>query len=156
MDTIAQDVDGFKLWYSGGGSSRYGVDTLVDRELRELVVDVRRVNDRLMCIKQVVGGWNVHVISAYAPQVGLDEEVKRNKGGTSLLDFAKAFALVIANSCFHKREEHLVTFHSMVAKTQIDYLLLIKCDIGLCSDYKVIPSENIVAQHRHLVMDFGD
>ncbi|XP_070039239.1 uncharacterized protein [Nicotiana tomentosiformis] len=48
----------------------------------------------------------------------------RNGGGTSLLDCAKAFDLVIANSCFPKREEQLVTFQSSLAKTQIDYLLL--------------------------------
>nr|XP_009798624.1 PREDICTED: craniofacial development protein 2-like [Nicotiana sylvestris]XP_016485795.1 PREDICTED: craniofacial development protein 2-like [Nicotiana tabacum] len=35
---------------------------------------------------------------------------ERNGGRTSLLDFAKAFRLVIANSIFPKREEHLVTF----------------------------------------------
>lgn len=34
----------------------------------------------------------------------------RNDGGTSLLEFAKAFDLVIAYSSFHKKEEHLVTF----------------------------------------------
>nr|XP_016457405.1 PREDICTED: uncharacterized protein LOC107781244 [Nicotiana tabacum] len=32
---------------------------------------------------------------------------ERNGGGTTLLDFAKAFDLVIANSSFPKREEHL-------------------------------------------------
>ncbi|XP_070043032.1 uncharacterized protein [Nicotiana tomentosiformis] len=32
---------------------------------------------------------------------------ERNGGGTSLLDFAKAFGLVIANFTFPKREEHL-------------------------------------------------
>nr|XP_009784721.1 PREDICTED: craniofacial development protein 2-like [Nicotiana sylvestris] len=42
-----------------------------------MVVDVRRVNDRLMTIGLVVGGVTFNVISAYAPQVGLGEEVKR-------------------------------------------------------------------------------
>ncbi|XP_075080919.1 uncharacterized protein LOC107798709 [Nicotiana tabacum] len=117
-------------------------------------------------------------MSAYAPQVGLDEEVKRhfwedfdkivrgishteklfiggdfnghigvtsggyddvhggfgfgvrNGGSTSLLDFAKAFDLVIANSSFPKKEEHLVTFQNSVARTHIDYLLLRKSDKG--------------------------
>ncbi|XP_059292599.1 uncharacterized protein LOC132046074, partial [Lycium ferocissimum] len=32
----------------------------------------------------------------------------RNEGGAAFLDFAKAFDLVIANSSFQKREEHLV------------------------------------------------
>ncbi|XP_019231734.1 PREDICTED: craniofacial development protein 2-like [Nicotiana attenuata] len=129
-----------------------GVGILVDRDLKELVVEVRRVNDRLMSIKLVVGGFTVNVISAYAPQVGLDKEVKkqflddldemvrsiphtkklfiggdlnghigasargyddvpgrfdfadRNEERNSLLDFARAFDLVIANSSIPKRE----------------------------------------------------
>nr|XP_009786819.1 PREDICTED: uncharacterized protein LOC104234882 [Nicotiana sylvestris] len=100
-----------------------------------------------MAIKVVVGGSTLNVISTYAPQTGLDEEVKsevhggfgfgdRNGGGTSLLDLARAFELVIVNSMFPKREEHLVTFWSMVAKTQIDYLLLRRRDRGLCEDCK--------------------
>uniref|UniRef100_A0A1S3ZUT0 Craniofacial development protein 2-like n=1 Tax=Nicotiana tabacum TaxID=4097 RepID=A0A1S3ZUT0_TOBAC len=163
-----------------------GVGILVDRELKESVVEVRRVNDRLMVIKVLVGGSSLNAISAYAPQTGLDEEVKRrfwealdedfnghigsstggngevhggfgfgdrNGGVTSLLDFARAFELVIVNSVFPKREEHLVTFQSMVAKTQINYLLLRRCDRGLCENCKVIPSENLATQHRLLVID---
>ncbi|XP_070032079.1 uncharacterized protein [Nicotiana tomentosiformis] len=132
-----------------------------------------------MIIKLVVGECTLNVVSAYAPHVGLDEEVKRhfsegldeivrrvppteklfirgdfnghigstaggygevhggfgfgekNGGGTSLLDFAKAFGLVIVNSSFPKRERHLVTFQNTVAKTQIDYLLLRRGDRGL-------------------------
>ncbi|XP_009791980.1 uncharacterized protein [Nicotiana sylvestris] len=34
----------------------------------------------------------------------------KNAGGTSLLDFTRAFELVIANSSFPKREEHSVIF----------------------------------------------
>ncbi|XP_070008391.1 uncharacterized protein [Nicotiana sylvestris] len=156
-----------------------------------------------MTIKVVVGGSTLNVISAYASQTGLDEEVKRclwealdemvrgippteklfiggdfnghigssvggygevhggfgfgdkNGGGTSLLDFARAFELVIVNSMFPKREEHLVTFRSMVVKTQFDYILLRRCDRGLFEDFKVIPSENLATQHRLLVMDVG-
>nr|XP_016497502.1 PREDICTED: uncharacterized protein LOC107816320 [Nicotiana tabacum] len=77
----------------------------------------------------------------------------RNGGGTSLLDFARAFELVIVKSMFPKREEHLVTFRSMMAKTQIDYPLLRSCDRGLCEDCKVIPSENLATQYSLLVMD---
>uniref|UniRef100_A0A1U7X3L9 Craniofacial development protein 2-like n=1 Tax=Nicotiana sylvestris TaxID=4096 RepID=A0A1U7X3L9_NICSY len=139
-----------------------------------------------MTIKLVVGECTLNVISTYAPQSGLDEEIKscfwegldeivhsippakrlfiegdfnghigssaggytevhdgfgfgeRNGGGTSLLDFAKAFELVIANSSFPKWEEHLVTFKSSVARTLIDYLLLRRCDRRLCEDCKVI------------------
>nr|XP_009594785.1 craniofacial development protein 2-like [Nicotiana tomentosiformis] len=143
------------LWTRRG---KNGVSFFVDRDLCELMVDIRRVNDKLMCIKLGFGGSTLNVISAYAPQVGLDEEVKRhfweeldesvrgipyiekifiggdfnsdnwamslgyddvhggfgfgfiNGGGTSLLEFAKEFELVIANSSFPKKEDHLVTF----------------------------------------------
>ncbi|XP_019238971.1 PREDICTED: craniofacial development protein 2-like [Nicotiana attenuata] len=78
-----------------------------------------------------------------------------NGGGTSLLDFAKAFGLVIENSTFPKRDEHLVTFRNAVAKTQIDYLLLRRCDRGLCKDCKAIRREILAMQHRLLVMDIG-
>ncbi|XP_019231484.1 PREDICTED: uncharacterized protein LOC109212310 [Nicotiana attenuata] len=56
---------------------------------------------------------------------------------------------------FPKREEHLVTFQSTVAKTQIDYLLLGRCDRSLCKDYKVIPGETLATQHKFLVIDVG-
>ncbi|XP_070040162.1 uncharacterized protein [Nicotiana tomentosiformis] len=148
-------------------------------------------------------GVHLNVVSAYAPHVGLDEEVKRrfweglneivrqvppaeklfirgdfnghigltvggygevhggfgfgerNGGGTSLLDFAKSFGLVIANSNFPKREGHLVTFQNVTAKTQIDYLLLRRCDRELFKDCKVIPGEILTTQHMLLVMDVG-
>ncbi|XP_075098912.1 uncharacterized protein LOC142175811 [Nicotiana tabacum] len=68
-------------------------------------------------------------------------------------DFARAFDLVIANSSFPKNREHLVTFRSSVAETWIDYEICRKSDRGLCTDCKVIPSENLSTLHRLLVMD---
>ncbi|PHT58230.1 hypothetical protein CQW23_00593 [Capsicum baccatum] len=53
-----------------------GVGILVDEELREQVVEVKWVNDRLMPIKLVIGESTLNVISAYALQTGLDEEEK--------------------------------------------------------------------------------
>nr|XP_016449976.1 PREDICTED: uncharacterized protein LOC107774834 [Nicotiana tabacum] len=74
----AQDADGFKLWYSGREKGKNAIGILVDRELRELVGEVRRVTDRLMAIKLGVGESTLNVSSAYAPQVGLNEEIKRH------------------------------------------------------------------------------
>ncbi|XP_009784276.2 uncharacterized protein [Nicotiana sylvestris] len=73
----AQDVDGFKLWYSGHVRCKNGVGILVDSDLRKLVVEVKRVSDRLIGIKLVVRVFTLNVISAYTPQMGLDEDVKR-------------------------------------------------------------------------------
>ncbi|XP_047264199.1 uncharacterized protein LOC124896638 [Capsicum annuum] len=78
-----------------------------------------------------------------------------NDKGAALLEFARAFGLVVVNSSFSKKKEHLVTFRSRVAKTQIDFLLLRKEVRALCKDCKVTPSENVATQHRLLVMDLA-
>lgn len=77
VGTKAQDIDRFKLWYSSGSKDIHGVGILVDKDLREYVVEVRRINTRMMPIKLVLGKHVVSVVSAYAPQVSLDEEVKK-------------------------------------------------------------------------------
>ncbi|XP_070050638.1 uncharacterized protein [Nicotiana tomentosiformis] len=77
VESRARDADEYKLWYSGVQKGKNRVGILVDRELRESMVEVRRVNDRLMIIKLVVGECTINVVSAFAPHVVLDEEVKR-------------------------------------------------------------------------------
>ncbi|XP_019251049.1 PREDICTED: uncharacterized protein LOC109229962 [Nicotiana attenuata] len=129
--TKARDVNGYKLWYSRDVRGKNGVGILVDRDLRELVVDVRRANDRLLIIKLVVNVFTFNVISAYAPQAGLSEEVKR----------------------FSEEGRSPGHIRSRVARTQIDYLLLRRGDTGLCTNCKVIPSECLSTQHRLMVMD---
>ncbi|XP_070047454.1 uncharacterized protein [Nicotiana tomentosiformis] len=102
------------------------------------------------------GDFNGHIgsiLGGYSKVHGGFGFGERNGGGTSLLDFTKAFGLVIANSSFLKREEHLVSFQNAVAKTQIDYLLLRRGDRVLCKDCKVIPGEILATQYRLLVMD---
>lgn len=56
------------------------------------------------------------------------------------MDFAKAIDLVIDNLSILK-EDHLVTFCSTVAATQIDYLIFRRCDRSLYEDFKVILGE---------------
>ncbi|XP_016544339.2 uncharacterized protein LOC107844437 [Capsicum annuum] len=177
---------GYKLWYSESVRYYNGVGILVDEELRMQVMEFMRVNDRMMKIKLVIGGFALHVCSVYAPQVGVGEEVKvsfweeldevvrtmpssekiviardfnghigalpggydnvyggfgfgdRNGEGAALLDFARVFGLVIVNLSFLKKEDHLITFCSAIAKTQIDFLLLRKGDRGLYKDCKFI------------------
>nr|XP_016469628.1 PREDICTED: uncharacterized protein LOC107791978 [Nicotiana tabacum] len=51
------------------------------------------------------------------------------------------------------RVEHLVTFWSSVAKTQIYYIPCRRSNKGLFMDFKVIPSENLTTLHKLLVMD---
>jgi len=42
---------------------------------------------------------------------------ERNNGGVSILDFVVAYELLIVNSYFRKKEEHLVTFKSSSTRT---------------------------------------
>ncbi|XP_071727801.1 uncharacterized protein [Rutidosis leptorrhynchoides] len=62
----------------------------------------------------------------------------RNEGGCSILDFAVAHELVVANSFFSKTEAQLATFHRGGYSSQIDYLLLHKGDLRACRDCRVL------------------
>jgi exonuclease III len=75
----AKEVEntGFKLWYTGKGQSRNGVGILIDTSLKNGVVAVRRQGDMIIMIKLIFGDLVLNVISAYAPQVGLSDDVKR-------------------------------------------------------------------------------
>ena len=154
-----------------------------------------------MAIKVLVGSEFIHVVSAYAPQAGLPEDIKklfwedldiviqgvprseklfiggdfnghigvdaegydtahggfgfgeRNNEGVSVLDFEVAYELLVVNSLFKKKEDHLVTFKSGSLKTQIDYFLMRADSRRSCKDCKVIPSEYLGTQHRLLVLD---
>ena len=62
----------------------------------------------------------------------------RNESGENLLDFALAKELVIANSIFRKKDEHLITYKSGDHATQVDYFLVRKGDWASCLDCKVV------------------
>ncbi|KAL6537654.1 hypothetical protein OROHE_012281 [Orobanche hederae] len=68
---------GYKLWYSGKDRSRNGVGIVIDKEMIDDVVEVSRKSDRIMSIKLVIGDEFLTIISAYAPQVGLDASIKQ-------------------------------------------------------------------------------
>ncbi|XP_059290154.1 uncharacterized protein LOC132043708, partial [Lycium ferocissimum] len=63
-----------------GGRSTYrnGVGILVDSELRGQVVELKRVNDRIMAIKLIIRGSTLNIVITYALQEGLDEEDKKH------------------------------------------------------------------------------
>ncbi|XP_071740546.1 uncharacterized protein [Rutidosis leptorrhynchoides] len=77
----------------------------------------------------------------------------RNEEGLSILDFAVAHDLVVANSFFKKTNAQLATFHSGGNSTQIDYLLLRRGDLRTCGDCKALTDLTCSSQHRLLVMD---
>lgn len=50
---------------------------VVDKVYRDAVVAVRRFGDMIMSITLALELLIVYIISAYAPQVGLDDETKK-------------------------------------------------------------------------------
>jgi len=47
----------------------------------------------------------------------------------------------------------LITFKSGSSANQIDFFLTRRVDRGSCIDFKVVPGESVVTQHRLLVLD---
>ena len=105
----------------------------------------------------VCGDWNGHIGS----QSTRFEEVhggqaigKRNTEGERILEFAFANELVVGNTWFKKKPEHLVTYQSGNAATQIDFILYRRSFRKQVSNVKVILGEVCASQHRLLVGDF--
>jgi hypothetical protein len=67
---------GFKLWYTGNTSTKNVVGILVDKSLKDGVVDIKHQANMIILVKLLVGDLVFNVISAYAPQIGLNESVK--------------------------------------------------------------------------------
>ncbi|QHO29329.1 Craniofacial development protein [Arachis hypogaea] len=77
-----------------------------------------------------------------------------NAEGKSILDFSSTFNILIANTCFKKRDKHIITYKSGMTRSQIDFFLLRRVDQKFCINCKIIPGESLTTQHRMLVMDF--
>ncbi|XP_063613540.1 craniofacial development protein 2-like [Penaeus indicus] len=69
----------------------------------------------------------------------------RNEEGEKMLETLESLELVLVNTGFKKRDEHLTTYRSGDSSSQIDFLVV--------RDAKVIPGEAVAHQHRLLVMD---
>jgi hypothetical protein len=67
---------GFKLWYTGNTSTKNGVGIVLNTSHRDGVVDIKRQGDMIILVKLLVGDLVFNIISAYAPQIGLNESVK--------------------------------------------------------------------------------
>jgi hypothetical protein len=67
---------GFKLWYTGNTSTKNDVGIVLDKSLKDGVMDIKRQGDMIVLVKLLVGDLVFNVTSAYAPQIGLNESVK--------------------------------------------------------------------------------
>ena len=105
----------------------------------------------------ISGNWNGHVGShstAFENVHGGQALGKGNHESERLLEFAVANELVVGNSWFKKKFEHLVTYQSRDCKAQIDYILCKRSFRKMVSNVKVIVGEECATQHRLVVGDF--
>jgi hypothetical protein len=65
-----EDTD-FKLWYTVNTSTKNGVGIVLDKSLKDGVLDIKRQGDTIILVKLLVGDLVFNVISAYASQIGL-------------------------------------------------------------------------------------
>jgi hypothetical protein len=47
-----------------------------DKSLKDRVVNIKRQGDKIILVKLLIGDLIFNIISAYAPQIGLNESVK--------------------------------------------------------------------------------
>ncbi|XP_051785416.1 craniofacial development protein 2-like [Erpetoichthys calabaricus] len=74
----ARDIgDGFKLFYNGN-KPQNGVGIVVSQKVRDNVVEVTRMSDRLMSLKIDTGDITMRVTSCYAPQTNCSESDKED------------------------------------------------------------------------------
>ena len=66
----------FKFFWVGGETGLGGVGILVSKNWLDKIIDVNRISDRLMAIKLLTGKRVLSIISTYAPQQGLGEDIK--------------------------------------------------------------------------------
>lgn len=66
----------YKMFWIGKNTGLGGVGLLVARKWIDKIIDVKRVNDRLMMIKLLIGKTVAAIVSAYAPQQGLSDTEK--------------------------------------------------------------------------------
>jgi hypothetical protein len=68
---------GFKLWYTGTTTTKNREGIVLDKSLKDGVVDIKWQEDMIILVKLLIGDLTFNVISAYAPQIGIDESIKR-------------------------------------------------------------------------------
>jgi len=79
----------------------------------------------------------------------------RNEEGQAILEFGVATDMIVCNTVFRKRKNHLVTYTSGGAKTQLDYMLVRRANRRKVTNVKAIPGLECVQQHSLIVADLN-
>src|SRR5262249_31539766 len=73
----AKRIDGYKLWYINKSNFRNDVAIIIDKDLKDKVVEIKRKSDRILAMKLVLGEEILNVVSTYAPQIRLEKNIKK-------------------------------------------------------------------------------
>ena len=66
----------YKLFWIGNSTGYWGVGIFIAEKWVDKVIDVKRVNDRIIVVKFLIGKRIATAVSVYTPQCGLSEEEK--------------------------------------------------------------------------------
>ena len=102
----------------------------------------------------VAGDMNGHVgrdAEGFEDVHGGEGYGSRNRDGVRVLEFCEAKDMVIGNTWFRKRVEHLVTYRSGECDSQIDLVMMRSGDKKMLKDCKSIPGQEVLTQHRLVV-----
>ena len=104
------------------------------------------------------GDWNGHVGCAYTGYREVHDGMgygrpEPDAEGERTLEYALAFDLLLGNTCFKKRDSHLITYKSGNIATQIVFILFHRTRPKHVTDVKVIPGKEVALQHQLLVCD---
>jgi hypothetical protein len=67
----------FKFWYTGTTTNKNEVCIVLDKSLKDGVVDIKRQGDMIILVKLLIGVLVFNVISDYTPQICLNESTNR-------------------------------------------------------------------------------
>jgi len=131
-----------------------GTDEEKEQFWAALQEELEKVDESERCI--IGGDMNGHVGSgndAISRIHGGNAYGNGDEDGEKVIDLALSFDMVIGNTLFRKRNEHLITYKSGDRASQIDFLLYRRRNIREIKNCKVIPGDHVTAQHRLVVID---
>ena len=73
---IEGERNSYKIWWSGGEKGERGIAVIMRKNLAENVIEVKRMDDRMMKVKMIYGEEIINFFSVYAPHQGLTERYK--------------------------------------------------------------------------------
>jgi exonuclease III len=77
-DWIPGKESKYKLFWMGSEEGQEGVGIIIKEAWEDKVIEVKRINSRLILMKMILNERVVAIVSAYAPQVGREAVAKED------------------------------------------------------------------------------